>query len=103
MIITVAQFRLPKPMTRDEARRAFAASAPKYRDVPGLLRKHYVLSEDGRTAGGIYLWRSRADAERLYDDAWRAFVTDKYGTPPSLTWYDSPVIVDNTAERIIED
>lgn len=101
MITALVQFRLAAPMSVDEARRAFLGSAPKYRDLAGLLRKHYVLSEDGRTAGGIYLWRSRADAERVYDEAWRAFVTDKYGAPPSVTWFETPVIVDNVAGEIV--
>ena len=37
----------------------FEASAPSYQNVDGLRRKHYLLSDDGRTAGGVYLWDSR--------------------------------------------
>ena len=69
MIIALVQFRLPAPMTVAQAREVFASTAPRYRDLPGLIRKHYVLTEDGRTAGGIYLWKTRADAERQYDEA----------------------------------
>ena len=68
--------------------------------MPGLIRKHYVLTEDGRTAGGIYLWKTRADAERQYDEAWRRFVTEKYGTEPQLTYFESPVVVDNLIGEI---
>ena len=35
----------------------FEASAPSYQTVDGLLRKHYLLAEDGRSAGGVYLSR----------------------------------------------
>lgn len=59
------------------------------------MRKVYLLSEDGATAGGVYLWRSRADAERLYTDEWRLFIRDKYGCDPELRYFVSPVIVDN--------
>ena len=59
------------------------------------MRKVYLLSEDGATAGGVYLWRSRADAERLYTDEWRLFIRDKYGCDPKLRYFVSPVIVDN--------
>jgi len=52
MIIALVQFRLPAPMTVAQAREVFASTAPRYRDLPGLIRKHYVLTEDGRTAGG---------------------------------------------------
>jgi hypothetical protein len=103
MIITVTTFVLPKPITREEARRIFMSTAPKYREVPGLARKHYVLSEDGGTAGGIYFWKSRQDAEAMYTDSWRSFVREKYGTDPSVTYFETPVLVDNEAQRIVAD
>ncbi len=103
MILTIVTFTLPQPGTLAQMTEVFKGTAPKYRSVPGLLRKNYWLSEDGRTAGGVYVWRSRADAEAMYDDAWRAFVTDKYGTPPDVRWLDSPVMVDNGAGTITVD
>jgi hypothetical protein len=103
MITTITTFRLSTPLTREEARGIFLSTAPKYRDVAGLVRKCYVLSEDGRTAGGIYLWRSRADADAMYTDSWRAFVRDKYGSDPSITYFESPVVVDNVAGTIVAD
>lgn len=101
MIIAMTAFALPKPITREEARTIFLGTAPTYQDVPGLLQKHYVLSEDGATAGGIYLWTSRAAAQAMYTDAWRAFVREKYGTDPTVTWFDSPVMVDNVAQKVL--
>jgi len=103
MITTITTFRVPKPLTREEARRIFLSTAPRYRDVPGLVRKAYVLSEDGATAGGVYLWKSRADAEAMYTPAWRAFVRERYGSDPSIMFFESPVIVDNDRGEIVSD
>ena len=103
MITTITTFKLPRPITRDEARRIFLSTAPTYQGVAGLVRKSYVLSEDGSTAGGVYLWHSRADAEALYTARWRAFVREKYGTDPSVTYFDSPVVVDNVTHEILSD
>ncbi len=103
MIITLTTFKLPKPVMRDEARAIFATTAPKYRDVHGLLRKHYVIADDGATVGGVYVWQSRADAEAMYTEAWREFVRGKYGTEPVVTYFDNPVLVDNVAQRIVTD
>ena len=103
MIIAITAFKLPQPITREEARRIFLGTAPTYQGVPGLLKKHYVLSEDGATAGGVYLWNSRAEAEALYTDAWRAFVSDKYGTDPTVTFFDSPVTVDNLTQQVFAE
>ena len=66
MITVIATYQLPKPITRDEARRIFLSTAPKYQDVPGLVRKYYVLSQDGNSVGGIYLWKSRAEAGSVH-------------------------------------
>lgn len=103
MIIAITAFALPKPITREEARSIFRSTAPTYRGVPGLFKKHYLLSEDGLTAGGVYLWNSKAEAEAMYTEAWRAFVRGKYGTEPSVTYFDSPVTVDNVVEQILAD
>ena len=103
MITTITMFRLPKPLTRDEARKIFQSTAPKYLGVPGLVRKVYVLYPEGDAVGGIYLWKSRADAEAMYDESWRVFVREKYGTEPSVTYLDSPIVVDNVTNEIISD
>ena len=101
MITAIATFRLPKRLTVDEARSIFQSTAPRYQSQPGLIRKYYVLAEDGMTAGGVYLWRSRQDAEALDPDAWRSFVTEKYGAPPQVVYMETPVIVDNPTQQIL--
>ena len=103
MIVVVTSFTLPKPITLDEARSIFLSTAPTYRGVRGLLRKHYVLSHDGTTAGGVYFWNSKADAEAMYTESWRSFVREKYRTEPTVTYFDSPVVVDNEAQQIRTD
>jgi hypothetical protein len=101
MITAITTFVLPDPITPEQARAIFLSTAPKYRGVPGLLRKTYLLSEDGRTAGGVYFWKSRAEAEAMYTESWRDFVRGKYGTDPVVTFFESPVTVDNVAEQVI--
>jgi hypothetical protein len=103
MLIALTSFKLREPITREQARSIFLSTAPTYRGVAGLFKKHYLLSEDGGTAGGVYLWNSRAEAEALYTDAWRAFVREKYGTDPVVTYFDSPVLVDNVAQQVFSD
>ena len=101
MITTIVEFRLPTPMSVEQAREVFLSTAPKYRGMPGLIRKYYWVAPDGATAGGIYLWNSRADADAVYTDDWKAFVTDKYGSPPSIRFLESPVVVDNLSDEIV--
>ena len=103
VITVIDTFQLPKPNTRDEARKIFLSTAPKYLGVAGLVRKYYVLSQDGSAVSGIYLWNSRAEAEAMFTESWRAFVREKYGTDPSVTYLECPVVVDNLTHEILSD
>lgn len=102
MITAVVQFKLPKHVTRDQAREIFLTTAPKYREAQGLVRKYYLLSEDGATAGGAYLWKSRSDAEKVYSEDWKKFIGEKYGAEPTIQYFETPVIVDNLTGEILK-
>jgi hypothetical protein len=94
VIVAIVRFPLDPPLPAGDARAMFEAGAPAYQKLPGLLRKHYLRAEDGATAGGVYLWESRAAAEAVYDDDWFARLTAKYGAPPTVEYFESPVTVD---------
>jgi Putative mono-oxygenase ydhR len=98
MITAVVQFDLQKPLGAEEAEKMFEQSAPKFKNVPGLVRKYFLRSDDGRKAGGVYLWESRAAAEKVYGGEWGTRVRALYGEP-QIQWFDTPVIVDNSAAR----
>ena len=103
MITVIVEFSLPQPISRAQAKDTFLSTAPKYQGMAGLLRKYYFVTPDGAKAGGIYLWRSRDDADRVYTDEWKAFVRGKYGSDPKLTVLECPVVVDNVAQQIVAD
>jgi hypothetical protein len=100
MILSITTFKLPRPWTVAEAAAAFKSTAPMYLGKPGLVRKHYYITEAGDRAGGIYLWESKAAAEACYTREWKAMVTEKYGTPPDIVYAEVPVSVDNLAKAI---
>jgi len=100
MITAIVQFKLPAPVSRDKAQQLFLGTAPKYREAPGLIRKYYLLSDDGVSAGGAYLWKSRADAERMYTAEWRQFIARTYGAEPQVQYFETPVVVDNVTGDI---
>ncbi|WP_218243197.1 YdhR family protein [Comamonas fluminis] len=100
MITTLTTFNLPEAITVDEVREIFRNTSSRYQGMPGLLRKQYVVSEDGKVAGGIYLWKTRADAEALHTEEWRQLVRSKYLTDPSVIYFETPVVVDNVTGEI---
>lgn len=90
-----------KPGTNVAAAQAmFEASAPKYRDPAGLIRKYYLYEPEGPSGGGVYLWESRAQAAAFYTAAWREALAARIGAPVSVSFFDSPVIVDNEKGEI---
>jgi hypothetical protein len=99
MIIASVRFRLRPGTTLDEATRAFEASSPKYRDVPGLVTKYYVFG-NGK-GGGIYVWESRAAADKLYSPQWKKMIADRYGAEPAIEWLENPVTVDSLQGQVI--
>ena len=101
MITAIVEFKLPRPMSLEDAKTTFQSTAPKHLNMPGLIRKYYFRTEDGSIAGGIYLWQNKQAALAVYTDEWKAFVRGKYGTDPSLTFLDCPVVVDNKSNEIV--
>jgi hypothetical protein len=101
MTIVVTRFALPARLTSNDATEIFLSTAPLYRGLSGLLRKHYLLSEDGLTAGAVYVWESRTEPEKLYTSEWKQFVTEKYGSEPSVLFFDNLVTVDNMMDTLM--
>jgi hypothetical protein len=97
MIVSIVTFKLPKRWTTEEATAVFKSTAPKYLGKPGLVRKHYYITEAGDRAGGIYFWKSKADAEACYTSEWKSMVAQKYGAPPDILYAEVPVWVDNVS------
>jgi hypothetical protein len=100
MLAVLTSFTLPPKMTPDQARQAFAASAPNFLHAPGLRRKCFLLSEDGRTGLGFYLWEDRPTAEAFFTEDWKRFIQDKYGSLPTITYFECVIEVDNLAGAI---
>lgn len=101
MMTVLVQFPLPASIDRAQAVQQFRAAAPRFREPAGLLRKYFLLSEDGRTAGGVYLWRSRAEAQAYHGAEFRDGIARRYGTAPTVTMFESPVVVDNPSGEIL--
>jgi hypothetical protein len=39
----------------------------------------------------------------MYSDAWKKSIAEKYGNPPQITYYETPVIVDNSRRKASAD
>ena len=72
-----------------------AATTPKYEGLDGLVRKYYMINEDGKSGCGLYLWQSREKADAWYSEEWIAYMTKAWGEAPEIIFFDCPIVVDN--------
>ncbi len=100
MITVTVNFPTPEGATLESITEAFRSTTPRYEGLPGLIRKYYLFDPELGVGGGVYLWEDRAQAEAFYNNAWRARLTEKYGVPPKISFFESPVIIDNALKTV---
>ncbi len=101
MICEIVRFKVRPGMTREEVLEDARSVAPRWRAEQDLIRKHFLF-DGAEESLGIYLWKNRAAAEAAHDDAWRQRVRDVHGSEPSISYFETLMIVDNLAEEVTE-
>lgn len=102
MITAIVQFKVADDVGRDEVLNNMRNVAPRFEEVPGLIRKNFLFDEARGVGGGVYTWQSRDAAEALYAEGgnWREAIRNLYGVDPEITWFETPIIVDNASGEI---
>jgi hypothetical protein len=100
-IFTVVTYGIPKGTDREAAVQMFRNSVPRYMATDGLLRKN-VLYREG-LGGGAYLWESQEAADKAFSPEWRAYMTEKYGHPPSIDSYEMPITMDREYDTVFDE
>ena len=95
MTTVVTRFPLPANLPAEQIRAAFAESAPHFRNVPGLVRKQFLLSPDCKTAGGVYLWNDEVAARSFMLERVAPMIRARYRVEPTIEFFESPVIIEN--------
>ena len=95
LITVITRFPMPAGVTAEQIRAAFEKAAPKFRNVPGLVRKHFLHSKDCRTAGGVYLWNDEPTARVFMEEHVAQMIRQNFNVDPTIEFYESPVTVQN--------
>ena len=101
MTTVIIQYPLPPGAPIDAVKSGFLEVAPFFQGPPGLLRKYFLLSDDGATGGGVYLWTSRQTAHDFSEGTIRPMIKERFHVEPSITYFETPVIVDNVSSQIL--
>lgn len=95
MITVTTRFPLPEGIDDVTLTNKFAESVPRYRDIPGLVRKYYYRTEDSR-GGGLYLFKDRASADAVFDDAFRTTLEERFGTPVTIEFLPTLIVLETS-------
>ena len=96
MITAIVKWRATDDQSRDDILGKFRNSVSVYKGLDHLIRKYIVFSrdQDALWGMGIYLWDDEKAAEAFYEMA-RPIIAEETGNEPEVTFYDTPIIVDN--------
>jgi hypothetical protein len=103
MITSITRFQLPLGIPTEAVKKGFLEVAPYFKQPSGLLRKYFLISEDGKTGGGVYLWNSMEQGRTFSEGMLRTMIRDKFHVEASIEYYDAPLVVDNVTSEIIAD
>ena len=100
MILELVLFKSPPRMDRAAVLEDAKHTIPRWRANADLIRKHYVLSDDGY--GGVYIWPSKEAAQKGHDAEWRESVRKRTGSEPVIRYFDLLMVVDNASDSVTE-
>ncbi|HJY81683.1 MAG TPA: hypothetical protein VKK81_11445 [Candidatus Binatia bacterium] len=94
MITAIVRYKLPPHIDYAACREHFHKIAPGFREVKGLISKHFICSDSG-WAGGVYQWETLEDAKAFYAGAWLDGIVERYGMQPHIEFYEVFALTDN--------
>ena len=103
MYCVMWKYTVPPSLTEPAIRELFSAVAERYLGVPGLIRKYFGFSEDGRSVIGIYLWSTRDAADEFYSPEWMDGVTQRWGAAPIKSEWVVPVVAEGAEGKLVKD
>jgi hypothetical protein len=96
MTTVLVQYKLREGTTREQALKDQEAAAPRFQGLDGLQTKHFLYHEKNGTGGGFYHWESREKAEAFHNQDFFDRIEKMVGSPPTVTYFETAVLVDNT-------
>jgi hypothetical protein len=99
MITAIVRYKLPPHIDHTGCREHFHKIAPGFREVKGLISKHFIWSASG-WAAGVYQWETLEDAKTFYTGPWVNGIVERYGMQPHIEFYEVLALTDNARDTI---
>lgn len=94
---------VPKDLTKPAITKLFLDVADRYLGIPGLIRKYFGFTEEGKEVIGIYLWTSKTAADEFYSPSWIKDVTQRWGAVPRKSEWIVPVVAESAEGKLMRD
>jgi len=102
--IVIWKFDVMEGKNRQDLLTVMHGAAPDFQGVPGLVRKHYCIAPDCRSVLEIYLWQSKAAADKFFDHAWDAETSRRWESARMTRQdFEAPVVVESAQNRVVSD
>ena len=104
MHIVIWKFDVMEGKNRQDLLTVMQGAAPDFQGVPGLIRKHYCIAPDCKSVLEIYLWQSKAAADKFFDHAWDAETSRRWESARMTRQdFEAPVVVESAQNRVVSD
>jgi hypothetical protein len=104
MHIVMWKYEVMEGKSRQDLIDAVHSDAPDYQDARGLVRLYYGIAPDFRSVTQVFVWRSKADADRYFDPEWDGTTSRRWESARmTRTDLELAAIVDAEAKRVVTD
>lgn len=98
MHVVIWKYQVMEGKNRQDLLDAINGSVPDYQNVRGLIRKYCGIAPDCRLVAEIYLWASKAAADKFFNAEWDGETSRRWESAPMIREdYDVPVVVESGA------
>jgi heme-degrading monooxygenase HmoA len=91
-VATLVTVTTPAQVSPERLVAEFTVAAPTYQKVAGLLRKYFIITDDGKF-GGVYLWDTQTSAQNWFNPVWHERVRKTYGAEAQIEWFEAPIAI----------
>jgi quinol monooxygenase YgiN len=92
----IVQIQRPADQTKEALRELIESVAPRFRQVEGLTRKYFLLTDTNKI-GGVYFFESLAKADAFFTPAWRQRAQESWGADPEVLVFEVPIVINGPA------
>ena len=98
MYAAIITYKPESGKSAEEITGSFAAAAPMFSGMPGLIRKYFCFDDQALEGTSVYIWESREAAEACYSNpAFKESFRQALGCEPSIRCIDVKFLVDNAS------